>query len=48
MPGSIQHKSLEELTIKEKIIILEKLKNDLNLTMERKSKNNKSGICIIQ
>ena len=48
MPGNIQHKSLEELTIKEKIIILEKLKNDLNLTMERKSKSNKSGICIIQ
>ena len=48
MPGSIQHKNLEDLTNKEKIIMLEKLKKDLNLTMERKRQNNKSGICIIQ
>ena len=36
MPGSIQHKNLEKLTTKEKIIMLEKLKKDLNLTMENK------------
>lgn len=48
MPGSIQHKNLEELTTKEKIIMLEKLKKDLNLTMEKKMQYNKSAICLIQ
>ena len=48
MPGHIQHKSLEELTNKEKIILLENLKKDLDLIMERKNQSNKSTLCIIQ